>query len=236
MSCWSAERKPWLILGKTIWAGVRDQEVRGGRGWRGGSLMKSQQKKEKVEEIKKHNNRLDQMVEIEDQVQCLQAWGEMHTFLLWCFLKDGLRLAPEVSITTSGVLRHPLRVHQPQEKCQFLLTECTVITVMLSAKPDHRSCTHWSDVYFFGHLYKYRNMYAFLIFTSIKQTLEGEICGETWSFTHRVTFQTVSWLVNLNPVYNCLHIPFFIPALLSPMSWFWLHTAVVLNIFLDCIC
>lgn len=22
MSCWSAERKPWLILGKTIWAGV----------------------------------------------------------------------------------------------------------------------------------------------------------------------------------------------------------------------
>lgn len=34
--------------------------------------MKSQ-KKEKVEEIKKHKNRLDQVVETEDQVQCLQA-------------------------------------------------------------------------------------------------------------------------------------------------------------------
>lgn len=87
MSCWSAERKPWLILGKTIWAGVRDQEVGGGRGWRRDSLMKSQ-KKEKVEEIKKHKNRLDQVVETEDQVQCLQAWGEIHTFLQWWFLKS----------------------------------------------------------------------------------------------------------------------------------------------------
>lgn len=46
MSCWSAERKPWLILGKTIWAGVWGQEVVGQRwekvegGWR------SQKKKE----------------------------------------------------------------------------------------------------------------------------------------------------------------------------------------------
>lgn len=31
MSCWSAERKPWLILGKTIWAGVWSQEVVGQR-------------------------------------------------------------------------------------------------------------------------------------------------------------------------------------------------------------
>lgn len=31
MSCWSAERKPWLILGKTIWAGVWGQEVVGQR-------------------------------------------------------------------------------------------------------------------------------------------------------------------------------------------------------------
>lgn len=34
MSCWSAERKPWLILGKTIWAGVC--EVKGCRRLEGG--------------------------------------------------------------------------------------------------------------------------------------------------------------------------------------------------------
>ena len=48
MSCWSAERKPWLILGKTIWAGVWGQEVEGHRGER--RLKKDEVPEEEEEE------------------------------------------------------------------------------------------------------------------------------------------------------------------------------------------
>lgn len=68
-----SRKKAMIDLREDHLSRSKRSEVRGGRGWRGDSLMKSQ-KKEKVEEIKKkHNNRLDQVVETEDHVQHLQA-------------------------------------------------------------------------------------------------------------------------------------------------------------------
>lgn len=37
-------------------------------------------------------------------------------------------------------------------------------------------------------------------------TLDGELCGETWALAYTVTLQLISWLINLNSVYNRSHI------------------------------
>lgn len=65
MSCWSAERKPWLILGKTIWAGVWGQEVEGQRwekveeGW---SPRRRRRRREEEIKCKKEQILLERLV------------------------------------------------------------------------------------------------------------------------------------------------------------------------------
>lgn len=155
MSCWSAERKPWLILGKTIWAGVWGQEVVGQRWEKSWARMRSQKKRKKqrgrgrqmqketdfVRKAYVHEPRSGAFTDEGEKSTLFPAPFDLEVWAWFFFLELGL------IITTSGGATAPQWVRSAwgKKKRELLhVCESTVIIIMPAAKSNPESCTHWN--------------------------------------------------------------------------------------------
>lgn len=126
MSCWSAERKPWLILGKTIWAGVWGQEV-GGQRWEkveGGWGPRRRRRKRKANA--KRNRVVRKACVHQPRAAPSQTGGEIHKSTLFQ-LRGGLLRKSGLSFFLGARAhnyhlrgaRAPQRAHGPLKNGNF---------------------------------------------------------------------------------------------------------------------